>query len=155
MLLKYRDQCMMNYPCYPLPLCKERMLCCQKDYPWALPQSSVHPSSKNTQLTKLAASSHWQLFSASSVNVRSKVRFEIMEHVTFFSQRAEDIAPEKSEHFWWEGATKEEQSPEGEGEMSQSLPERSLAWTFRCVCVLVRKKHYPYCAIKLGNTKII
>lgn len=71
-----------------------------------------------------------------------------MEHVTFFSRRAEDIAPEKLEHFWWEGGTEEEQVPEGEGEMSQSLPERSLARasTFRCLCVGV-----CVCVLKMGK----
>lgn len=68
------------------------------------PLTCPHP--KIYSRTKPAASSHRQLFPASSVNVRSKVHPEIMEHVTFFlslSLRAGDIAPEEPERFGWEG----------------------------------------------------
>jgi len=60
-------------------------------------QTVLHP--KICMQSEPAASSRRRrFFFASSVNVRSKVHFEIMEHVTFFSQS--DIAPEELENFW-------------------------------------------------------
>ncbi len=94
--------------------------------------SILHP--KIYSRTKPAASSHPQLFFASSVNVRSKVHFEIMEHVTFFSPNRR-YCSRGIGAFRMRGSVEGlggvggEQSPEEEEEMSQSLPERVLVWT--------------------------
>lgn len=116
------------------------------DNPYTLPPltylSILHP--KIYSHTKPAASSHRQLFSASSVNVRSKVHIEIMELATFFSV-SRRYCSRGIGVFWMRGCTEEgwvKQSPEGEGEMSQSLLEQVLAWTstFPSVRFLGKKK---------------
>lgn len=78
------------------------------DNPYTLPPltypSILHP--KIYSRTKPAASSHRQLFFASSVNVRSKVHFEIMEHVTFFSA-SRRYCSRGIGAFWMRGRTEE------------------------------------------------
>lgn len=83
---------------------------------------------------------HRRLFSASSVNVRSKVHFEIMERVTFFSASGRYCSRGIGAIFWmgWADGRKggrrrrgrgRRKALGGGGEMSQALLERVLAWT--------------------------
>lgn len=91
--------------------------------PFTYPFTS-HPK---IDMLKPAASSRRQLFSASSVNVGSKVHAEIMEHVTFFPSLSVSRRSEEPERFGWEGSQRRGgrgEAPEGAGEMSQSVLER-------------------------------
>lgn len=75
-------------------------------------QSILYP--KIYSHAKPAASSHRQLFSASSVNVRSKVHFEIMEHVTFFSV-SRRYCSQGIGAFWMRGCTEDGEGSGGSG----------------------------------------
>lgn len=100
-------------PCYPSSLYRDLAPCCQTmiiltccpTYP-----SILHP--KIYSHANPAASSHPQLFFASSVNVRSKVHFEIMEHVTF-SSASRRYCSRGIGAFWMRGCTEAE--AEGRG----------------------------------------
>lgn len=93
MWLKHSDQCVTAQPswhCYPLSLYRDLALGCQTVLIiTCCLRSPIHLSfiQKYTAILNLLHLhiTSWQLFFASSVNVRSKVHFEIMEHVTFFS----------------------------------------------------------------------
>lgn len=116
------------------------------------------PPSKKHDHTKPAVSSRRVLFFASSVNVRSKVHFEIMEHVTFFSA-SRRYCSRGIGAFWMRGCAG---GVRGGG--SKALREkkkchshyqsRALAWTSTFPCVRFgRKKAAPGLWLQIREQK--